>query len=113
MIPTSCSKCGAVYHVGNQTAADEPGRLCFDCCMDTRADAAGIQVFTMDARNPGGSVATVHNALASIFGEELIEITVEDRLKARIIEALHWLEVGSPGRAQEVLVDALKVKGEL
>lgn len=110
MIPTSCSKCGTVYHVSTQSAAEEPGRLCFDCCMDTRAADAGIQVFTMDARSPGGSVATVHNALASIFGEELIEITVEDRLRARIIESLSWIDQGAVGRARDTLLDALKIK---
>jgi hypothetical protein len=43
----------------------------------------------------------------------LVEITTEDRLRGAIVESLHWLDVGAPGRAYSTLLEALRIKGGL
>ena len=41
----------------------------------------------------------------------LVTITVEDRLRGAVVEALSQLEQGYPTAAHQVLRDALKIKG--
>ena len=45
------------------------------------------------------------------IGESLVTITVEDRLRGAVVEALSQLEQGHPTAAHQVLQDALKIGG--
>lgn len=39
-----------------------------------------------------------------------LEVTVEDRLRGAVCEALYWLDQNAPGRAYSVLLEALRIK---